>query len=120
MTRNGLIATCFVCLLIAGTGRAHGVDPSRHITQYAHTAWRVQEGIFGGTPNAITQTPDGYLWIGTLDGSSALTVFDSFLGQRLKDGCPEFGDIFSSDRTRRKPVDWYRTGPRKMERWDSC
>jgi hypothetical protein len=68
MTRNGLIPTCFVCLLVGGVGRAHGLDPSRHITQYAQTAWRVQDGIFGGTPNAITQTLDGYLWIGTLDG----------------------------------------------------
>jgi hypothetical protein len=34
MTRNGLTATCFVCLLIAGTGRAHGLDPSKRLTQY--------------------------------------------------------------------------------------
>jgi signal transduction histidine kinase/ligand-binding sensor domain-containing protein len=68
MTRNGLIATCFVCLLIAGTGRAHGLDPSRHISQYAHTSWRIQDGVFSGTPNAIAQTTDGYLWIGTQNG----------------------------------------------------
>jgi len=29
MTSSGLIATCFVCLLIGGTGRAHGLDPIR-------------------------------------------------------------------------------------------
>jgi signal transduction histidine kinase/ligand-binding sensor domain-containing protein len=44
------------------------LDPSRQISQYAHTAWRVQDGAFSGTPHAITQTVDGYLWIGTEGG----------------------------------------------------
>jgi signal transduction histidine kinase/ligand-binding sensor domain-containing protein len=44
------------------------VDPTRHISQYAHTAWRIQDGVFSGAPNAITQTKDGYLWIGTEAG----------------------------------------------------
>ena len=44
------------------------VDPSRHISQYAHTAWRIQDGVFSGTPFAVTQTTDGYLWIGTRSG----------------------------------------------------
>jgi signal transduction histidine kinase/ligand-binding sensor domain-containing protein len=47
---------------------AWAVDPTRHISQYAHTAWRVQDGVFSGAPNAITQTADGYLWIGTQAG----------------------------------------------------
>ena len=42
------------------------VDPNRHITQYAHTAWRVQDGIEVGT--TVTQTLDGYLWFGTSNG----------------------------------------------------
>ena len=40
------------------------LDPGRRISQYAHTAWRVQDGsITIGT--TITQTTDGYLWLGT-------------------------------------------------------
>ena len=35
------------------------VDPTRHISQYGHIVWRVQDGVFGGTPNAIAQTQDG-------------------------------------------------------------
>jgi ligand-binding sensor domain-containing protein len=73
MTRNGLIATCFVFLLVAGTGRAHGVDPSRHISQYAHTAWRVRDGYFQAPPLAIAQTKDGQLWLG---GEGGLLRFD--------------------------------------------
>ncbi len=44
------------------------LDPSRQISQYAHTAWRVSDGFFNGTPQAIAQTADGYLWIGTEAG----------------------------------------------------
>ena len=25
------------------------VDPARHISQYAHTAWRIQDGVFNGS-----------------------------------------------------------------------
>jgi signal transduction histidine kinase/ligand-binding sensor domain-containing protein len=44
------------------------VDPSRHISQYAHSAWRIQDGNLSGAPTAIAQTSDGYLWIGTQNG----------------------------------------------------
>ncbi len=60
----------FLCLLLFlfAVNSVWAVDPSRHISQYAHTAWRIQDGVFGGAPNAITQTADGYLWIGTVAG----------------------------------------------------
>jgi signal transduction histidine kinase len=44
------------------------LDTSRQISQYGHTAWRVEDGVFAGTPNVIAQTTDGYLWIGTQAG----------------------------------------------------
>jgi signal transduction histidine kinase/ligand-binding sensor domain-containing protein len=69
MTRNGLIATCLICILIAGTGRAHGLDPSKRLTQYRHSVWRVQDGFFPGTPDWVSQTADGYLWVGTWSGA---------------------------------------------------
>ena len=47
---------------------AWAVDPSRYLSQYAHTAWRIQDGFFTGSPTAVVQTQDGYLWIGTLTG----------------------------------------------------
>ena len=56
-----------VMLLLATPG-ANAVDPKVQITQYAHTAWRMQDGFFAGPPQAITQTSDGYLWIGTANG----------------------------------------------------
>ena len=53
--------------------KAHALDASKKLSQYAHTAWRLQECAFQGEPQGITQTADGYIWIGT---SSALVRFD--------------------------------------------
>jgi signal transduction histidine kinase/ligand-binding sensor domain-containing protein len=64
---------------------AHALDPSRQISQYAHTSWRTQDGTFNGSPNVLTQTTDGYLWIGT---SLGLIRFDGvhFVSWRPPDG----------------------------------
>lgn len=71
---------------------ATALDPSRHISQYAHTAWRIQDGVFIGAPHAITQTTDGYLWIGTEDG---LVRFD---GVRFVPWTPPAGKRLPSSR----------------------
>jgi ligand-binding sensor domain-containing protein/signal transduction histidine kinase len=68
MTRNGLIAICFVYFLIGGTGRARG-EPSKRLTQYRHSMWRIQDGFFPAAPGWVSQTADGYLWVGTWNGT---------------------------------------------------
>lgn len=65
MLRRFLLLFAIVWLLAAP---AAAVDPARHITQYAHTAWRMQDGAFNSTPWTILQTPEGYIWVGTADG----------------------------------------------------
>ena len=59
-----------LCLLLSlfAVSTVSAVNSTRHISQYAHTAWRIQDGVFSGAPNAITQTTDGYVWIGTQAG----------------------------------------------------
>lgn len=58
-----------VAALIGLTGSsAHALDPARSISQYAHTAWRNREGYFASAPSTITQTKDGYIWVGTIVG----------------------------------------------------
>jgi signal transduction histidine kinase/ligand-binding sensor domain-containing protein len=52
---------------------AFALNPDTQISQYGHTAWLVQDGLIATRPNAITQTQDGYLWIGT---ASELLRFD--------------------------------------------
>ena len=79
---------CF--LLLLATCTAWAVDPDKQISQYGHTAWRIQDGIFSGAPNAIAQTRDGYLWIGTENG---LIRFD---GVRFVPWVPLKGRLLSS------------------------
>jgi signal transduction histidine kinase/ligand-binding sensor domain-containing protein len=50
------------------TSQSSSLDPSKRISQYVHTAWRIQDGVLPGLPESITQTTDGYLWIGTYAG----------------------------------------------------
>src|SRR5215470_15644604 len=50
------------------TSSAPALDPAKRISQYVHTAWRIQDGVLPNLPLAITQTADGYLWIGTFAG----------------------------------------------------
>jgi len=52
-------------IALASCPRVFALDPSLDVTQYAHTAWKVGEGLPNGFIRAIAQTPDGYLWLGT-------------------------------------------------------
>lgn len=85
-----LIAVVVFLFFVASA--AWAVDPTRHISQYAHTAWRVKDGIFSGTPRVFAQAADGYLWIGTTDG---LVRFD---GVRFVPWVPPKGQQLPSSR----------------------
>jgi ligand-binding sensor domain-containing protein/signal transduction histidine kinase len=52
-------------LVLVACPCASALNPSLDINQYAHHAWTAREGFFKGVINAIAQTPDGYLWLGT-------------------------------------------------------
>ena len=56
------------CLLLAAVLLGSSPSRAQQLTQYAHTAWRFQEGVFDASPVSIAQTTDGFLWIGTLNG----------------------------------------------------
>jgi PAS domain S-box-containing protein len=63
---------CLLSLwLVLSTAQA--LDPNKRLTQYAHTAWRIQDGFFPNAPYSISQTKDGYLWVG---GNSGGLRFD--------------------------------------------
>src|SRR5580692_6024086 len=64
MRMEGRSAIAFV-IFLACPPCASALNPSLDINQYAHKAWTVREGFFPGAVNAIAQTPDGYLWLGT-------------------------------------------------------
>ncbi|HLK50065.1 MAG TPA: two-component regulator propeller domain-containing protein [Bryobacteraceae bacterium] len=64
-------------LLIVGAGpsRIHALNPSNALTQYSVTVWSQQQGLPQDTVRAITQTADGFLWLGTDEG---LARFDGY------------------------------------------
>ncbi len=53
--------------LLAATA-AHALDPNRQLTQYVSETWHIQDGLPHDKVKAIARTPDGYLWVGTLEG----------------------------------------------------
>src|SRR5215471_4372000 len=58
-----------LAILVVCSEKGVAVDPVSRISQYGHTVWRVQDGYFGGAaPMSITQTTDGYIWVGTAAG----------------------------------------------------
>lgn len=50
------------------TPTVYAIDPSREPSQYIREQWGSEQGYPGGPVYAITQTSDGYLWIGTEKG----------------------------------------------------
>src|SRR6266536_6439230 len=59
------LGTLLACMLLGWRPCAFALDPALDVSQYAHTAWKIREGFTKGFLNAIAQTPDGYLWLGT-------------------------------------------------------
>jgi signal transduction histidine kinase/ligand-binding sensor domain-containing protein/ActR/RegA family two-component response regulator len=57
-----------VCLMI--TGKLKALNPNRLITQYRQVHWNHQNGLIQSSAQAIAQTKDGYIWIGTQEGLS--------------------------------------------------
>jgi ligand-binding sensor domain-containing protein len=66
----------FIGIVLAGlVTDARALDPNRLPSQYIREQWTNENRFPGGAVNAIAQTADGYLWIGTDKG---LIRFDGF------------------------------------------
>jgi PAS domain S-box-containing protein len=70
-----------LAVLLARCPCVFALDPSLAISQYGHTAWTIREGFFKGTINAIAQTPDGYLWLGTEFGLLRFALTQQTIGR---------------------------------------
>ena len=58
-----------------GPASLFALDPHRMLTQYARAVWTQSQGLPQDFIQAIAQTSDGYLWLGTDEG---LTRFDGY------------------------------------------
>jgi signal transduction histidine kinase/ligand-binding sensor domain-containing protein len=58
-----VILCVFLSYVLIGTTPVHALDPNKHLTQYMHTSWRVQDGSAPAGIEAIAQTLDGYIWL---------------------------------------------------------
>ena len=73
----GLIAAT---ILVAGRP-AFALDPARPLAQLVQERWSVAQGLPQDSVQAVLQSRDGYLWIGTQEGlvrfdGRQFTVFD--------------------------------------------
>jgi signal transduction histidine kinase/ligand-binding sensor domain-containing protein len=84
-SRRSTSLALLAIVLLSPASRVFALDPTSHISQYGHSVWRVRDGYFGGAPQAITQTTDGYIWVGT---DAGLFKFDgvTFLRWNAKSG----------------------------------
>ena len=111
------LGTVLTGMLLSGLPAALALDPDRRISQYAHTAWRVRDDAFAGAPDAITQTADGYVWIGTIGG---LVRFD---GVRFDPWLPPGGRATAVSRYFRSSLGardgslWIGTESAGLSRW---
>src|SRR5579864_2414278 len=63
--RTVQISILLALMLLACCACAFALNPSRDISQYAHTAWKIRDGFTRGAIYSMAQTPDGYIWLGT-------------------------------------------------------
>src|SRR5246127_1777786 len=67
-------ATVGLCIVLTmAPGPAHGLDLNRPAATYIRTTFTVEDGLSSNVVNAILQTRDGFLWIGT---DAGLNRFD--------------------------------------------
>jgi signal transduction histidine kinase/ligand-binding sensor domain-containing protein/CheY-like chemotaxis protein len=65
-TRRVRFTVILPALLIAITASA--LNPTKHLTEYAHNSWGPADGLPQNSVQSIQQTNDGYLWFGTQEG----------------------------------------------------
>ena len=84
---RGLALSAYLVVLVF-CARAVALDPARSLQELGHQTWLSENGLPQNTVQALTQTRDGYIWIGTQAGLARFdgVKFDVF----DKRNTPEF------------------------------
>jgi len=75
------LTTLSVCAL--------ALNPRRALTQYTRTVWTQEQGLPQDTVRTITQTKDGYLWLGTDEGLAQFDGYDFTVFNRENGALPD-------------------------------
>jgi signal transduction histidine kinase/ligand-binding sensor domain-containing protein len=65
-----------IASLLAASPALLALNPHKTLTQYSRGVWTQAQGLPQDTIRAITQTEDGYLWLGTDEGLSSFDGYD--------------------------------------------
>lgn len=76
-----LPSVCAAFLFLSGAGSAFALEPLTPLADYARQTWLMENGLPQNTVQALTQTRDGFVWLGTEAGlvrfdGTAFQVFD--------------------------------------------
>lgn len=80
--RSSVHVTFWFAILALCAIPAAALDPARKLWHYGYSHWQDRDGLPQNTVQAIAQTPDGYIWLGTEAGlvrfnGRAFHVFDT-------------------------------------------
>lgn len=67
LLRSAMVRILAIAVGLGTSAAAHALDPRVPLQSYHHTVWTVKEGAPGAI-TAVTQTSDGWLWLGTPSG----------------------------------------------------
>jgi ligand-binding sensor domain-containing protein/AraC-like DNA-binding protein len=81
MFKPALNLMLFLITLLGTAFQLPALDPDKPVNQYLLDEWGLDKGFPAGTVYSVTQTPDGYLWLGTSTGLVRYDgrKFDSFV-----------------------------------------
>ncbi|HYT31000.1 MAG TPA: two-component regulator propeller domain-containing protein [Thermoanaerobaculia bacterium] len=90
VSRNRAAAIPLLAMLWIFPAAANGLHPGTPLSQYGHDVWDSDSGLPQNSVDAIAQTQDGYLWLGTQEGlvrfdGVRFTVFDTRNTPALRD-----------------------------------
>jgi len=85
-----VLALGVLVALLGSSGSAWALEAGKSLLQFPHRSWQAEHGLPQNSIFSLVQTPDGYLWAGTLEGlvrfdGVRFTVFDETNTPELPD-----------------------------------